>query len=60
VTTQDGVTFAREAVIRPGADRRRLLSILEWKEGDKRVLAVSDKDSKDSNGNNRPDGTRTQ
>jgi general secretion pathway protein K len=45
VTTPDGVTFAREAVIRPGADRRRLLSILEWKEGDRRLLVASDKDS---------------
>ena len=45
VTTPDGVTFAREAVIRPGADRRHVLSILEWKEGDRRLLAVADKDS---------------
>jgi general secretion pathway protein K len=55
VTTADGVTFAREAVVRPGAERRRLLSILEWQEGDRRLLAASDKDSDD-----KADGKRTQ
>ena len=55
VTTADGVTFAREAVIRPTAERRRLLSILEWQEGDRRLLAASDKDS-----NDKADGKRTQ
>src|SRR5450631_1626202 len=45
VTTSDGVTFAREAVVRPGAERRRLLSILEWQESDRRLLAASDKES---------------
>ena len=54
VTMADGVTFAREAVVRQG-DRRRLLSFLEWQEGDRRLLAVSDKDSKD-----KADGKRTQ
>ena len=54
VTTADGVTFAREAVVRQG-DRRRLLSFLEWQEGDRRLLAVSDKDS-----NDKADGKRTQ
>jgi general secretion pathway protein K len=55
VTTADGVTFAREAVIRPGAERRRLLSILEWQEGDRRLLAATDKESSDQT-----DGKRTQ
>ena len=55
VTTVDGVTFVREAVVRPGAERRRLVSILEWQEGDRRLLAVSDKDS-----NDKANGTRTQ
>ena len=54
VTTADGVTFAREAVVRPGADTRRL-TILEWQEGDRRLLAASDKDSSD-----KANGTRTQ
>jgi len=54
VTMADGVTFAREAVVRQG-DRRRLLSFLEWQEGDRRLLAVSDKDS-----NDKADGKRTQ
>jgi general secretion pathway protein K len=57
VTTADGVTFAREAVVRPGADRRRLLTILEWKEGDRRLLAAADKD-KDSG--DKGNGTRPQ
>ena len=54
VTTADGVTFTREAVVRQG-DRRRLLSFLEWQEGDRRLLASSDKDS-----NDKADGKRTQ
>ena len=54
VTTADGVTFAREAVVRQG-DRRRLLSFLEWQEGDRRLLVASDKDS-----NDKADGKRTQ
>ena len=54
VTTADGVSFAREAVVRPGTDVRRL-NILEWQEGDRRLLAVSDKDSDD-----KADGKRTQ
>ncbi|MEO8740800.1 MAG: hypothetical protein ABI537_14005, partial [Casimicrobiaceae bacterium] len=32
VTMSDGVSFVREAVIRPG-DARRLLTIMEWSEG---------------------------
>jgi hypothetical protein len=55
VTTTDGVTFAREAVLRPGVERRRVLTILEWQEGDRRLLAASDKDSKD-----KANGTPTQ
>ena len=58
VTTADGVTFAREAVIRPGLERRRLLSILEWQEGDRRLLAASDKES--SGKADQANGTRTQ
>ena len=54
VTMADGVTFTREAVVRQG-DRRRLLSFLEWQEGDRRLLAASDKDS-----NDKADGKRTQ
>ena len=54
VTTADGVTFTREAVVRQG-DRRRLLSFLEWQEGDRRLLSASDKDS-----NDKADGKRTQ
>jgi general secretion pathway protein K len=54
VTTVDGVTFAREAVVRQG-DRRRLLSFLEWQEGDRRLLAATEKDS-----NDKADGKRTQ
>jgi general secretion pathway protein K len=54
VTTADGVTFAREAVVRPGAERRRLLSILEWQEGGSRLLAATDKDSSDKTDGNRP------
>jgi general secretion pathway protein K len=54
VTMADGVTFTREAVVRQG-DRRRLLNFLEWQEGDRRLLAASDKDS-----NDKADGKRTQ
>jgi general secretion pathway protein K len=55
VTTADGVTFAREAAVRPGAERKRILSILEWREGDRRLLAASGKNSNDN-----ANGTRTQ
>ena len=54
VTAADGVTFAREAVVRQG-DRRRLLTFLEWQEGDRRLLAAAEKDS-----NDKADGKRTQ
>ena len=39
VTLPDGVIFVRNAVIRRGADGRRLLVVLEWGEGDRRILA---------------------
>jgi general secretion pathway protein K len=39
VALPDGALFVREAVIRPGAERRRLLIVLEWREGDRRILA---------------------
>jgi general secretion pathway protein K len=58
VTTADGVTFAREAVLRPGAERKRILSVLEWREGDRRVLAAANKD--DSDQAKQANGTRTQ
>ena len=37
-TMSDGVSFVREAVVRPGTDRRRLLVVLEWKEGGERIV----------------------
>jgi general secretion pathway protein K len=37
-TTADGVTFAREAVVRPSVDGRRPLTVLMWQEGDKRLF----------------------
>ena len=39
VTVPDGAIFVRDAVIRRGADGRRLLVVLEWSEGDRRILA---------------------
>jgi general secretion pathway protein K len=39
VAMPDGAVFVREAVIRPGVERRRLLVVLEWREGDRRILA---------------------
>ena len=39
VTTADGAAFVREAVVRQGSDRRRLLIVLEWREGDRRSPA---------------------
>jgi general secretion pathway protein K len=41
VTMSDGVTFVREAVVRPGTDRRRLLVILEWQEGARILTAAA-------------------
>ncbi len=39
VALPDGAVFVREAVIRPGAERRRLLIVLEWREDGRRILA---------------------
>jgi general secretion pathway protein K len=41
VTMPDGVTFVREAVVRPSSDRRRLLTMLEWQDGTGRSLKAS-------------------
>jgi general secretion pathway protein K len=38
VTTSDGVTFIREAVIRQGADPLHPATVLLWQEGDQRLL----------------------
>jgi general secretion pathway protein K len=38
VTTADGVTFVREAVVRPAGDVLRPLTILLWQEGDQRLF----------------------
>jgi hypothetical protein len=37
-TTADGVTFVREAVVRPAGDVLRPLTILLWQEGDQRLF----------------------
>ena len=37
-TTADGVTFVREAVIRPGGDLAHPATILMWQEGDQRLF----------------------
>jgi len=57
VTMGDGVSFVREAVIRPG-DPRRLLTILEWGDGNGSgpVLKTAAEEQRDANIN----GTRTQ
>ena len=39
VTTADGVTFIREAVIRPGGDVSHPATVLMWQEGDQRLFA---------------------
>jgi general secretion pathway protein K len=39
VTTSDGATFIREAVIRPGGDALHPVTVLMWQEGDRRVFA---------------------
>jgi hypothetical protein len=38
-TTTDGVTFIREAVLRPGSDPPRPVAVLMWQEGDQRLFA---------------------
>ena len=56
VTMNDGVTFVREAVLRVNADRRRLLTVLEWQEGSGRGLKTAAEEQTDKLAN----GTRTQ
>lgn len=38
-TTADGVTYIREAVIRPGGDPLHPVTVLAWQEGDRRLFA---------------------
>ena len=55
VTMSDGVSFVREAVIRPG-DARRLLTILEWSEGNGSgpVLRSAAEEQHDASANGTP------
>ena len=55
VTMVDGVSFVREAVIRPG-DARRLLTILEWSEGNGNgpVLRTTAEEQRDASTNGTP------
>ncbi|HEY2970325.1 MAG TPA: hypothetical protein VGK75_18380 [Casimicrobiaceae bacterium] len=39
VTTPDGATFIREAVLRPGGDLLHPVTVLAWLEGDQRLFA---------------------
>jgi general secretion pathway protein K len=39
VTMPDGVTYIREAVLRPGGDTQHPVTVLAWQEGDQRILA---------------------
>ena len=39
VTTADGASFVRDAVIRPGGDMLHPVTILVWQEGDRRLFA---------------------
>jgi general secretion pathway protein K len=55
VTMGDGVKFVREAVIRPG-DQRRLLTVMEWQDGAIRAPVVAS----DQQGNVKSDATKTQ
>ena len=55
VTMGDGVKFVREAVIRPG-DQRRLLTVMEWQDGAIRAPVVAS----DQQGNAKNDATKTQ
>jgi general secretion pathway protein K len=55
VTMGDGVSFVREAVVRPG-DQRRLLTVLVWQEGNSKVLKTAAEEQSELKG----DGTRTQ
>jgi general secretion pathway protein K len=56
VTMSDGVTFVRDAVLRVSADRRRLLTVLEWQEGNGRGLKTAAEEQRDALAN----GTRIQ
>jgi general secretion pathway protein K len=49
VTMDDGVKFVRDAVIRPG-DQRRLLTVMEWQDGTSRtsIIAPGEQDSANS------------
>jgi general secretion pathway protein K len=42
VTMPDGASSVRLAVVRQGQDRRRLITILDWKDGERRALAIKD------------------
>jgi general secretion pathway protein K len=55
VTTGDGVSFVREAVVRPGY-QQRLMTVLEWQEGEGKILRTA---AEEQNGL-KVDGTRTQ
>jgi len=48
VTMADGVTFIREAVARPSADRRRFLTMLEWQDGTGRSLTAPADEQRDA------------
>ncbi len=56
VTMPDGVSFIREAVVRPSPDRRRILMMLEWQDGTRRTLSLP----ADEQRNAMINGTRTQ
>jgi len=55
VAMGDGVKFVREAVIRPG-DQRRLLTVMEWQDGAIRANVVAS----DQQGSAKNDATKTQ
>ena len=40
VTMSDGVNFVREGVVRLGVDRRRLVVVVEWRDGSGRLLTA--------------------
>lgn len=42
VTAPDGVSYVREAVLRPNPDQRRPLTVLEWQEGARTGVAAAD------------------
>ena len=41
-TAPDGVTYVREAVLRPNPDQRRPVTVLEWQEGERMQVAAVD------------------